>query len=189
MAINFAAASTAGLNNPGTEIITLVKNDSGVPINAPTYDEMIAYLRSGDVPCLFVTDEAGKTGDIYQLGGYSETKNKIRFICGTSIVEFDAGTDVPLVYDDSTPLTGTTSKLQPSQVAEAVLAGRPVVLTHTDSTYGPLKFTCFNIAMGPEIIASNAIIEIGGTWVAYGIFGDMATQKWSGKATPISAGQ
>ena len=96
MAINFAAASTAGLNNPGTEIITLVKDVGGNFINPPSYDKMLAYLRSGDVPCLFVTDEAGTTGDIYQFSGYSETENKIRFIGEKTAIEFSAGSDVPV---------------------------------------------------------------------------------------------
>lgn len=95
MSINFAAASTAGLNNPGTEIITLVKNESGNFINPPSYDKILAYLRSGDVPCLFVTAEGGETGSLYQLVEYSETENKIRFSNSANAVEFCAGCDTP----------------------------------------------------------------------------------------------
>ena len=99
MAINFAAASAIGLNNPGTEIITLVKDGSGGFINPPSYDKMRAYLRSGDVPCLFVTDATDTTGDIYQLSGYSETENKIRFAGAKTAIEFSEGADVPVVSD------------------------------------------------------------------------------------------
>lgn len=99
MAINFAAASTAGLNNPGTEIITLVKDGSGNFINPPSYDKMLAYLRSGDVPYLFVTDVAGTTGDIYLFSGYSETENKIRFSNSTNAIEFCAGCATPVVSE------------------------------------------------------------------------------------------
>ena len=99
MAINFAAASTAGLNNPGTEIITLVKDGSGNFINPPSYDKIQAYLRSGDVPCLFVTDESGETGSLYQLAEYSETENKIRFSNDTNAIEFRAGSVAPVVSD------------------------------------------------------------------------------------------
>ena len=97
MAINFAAASTAGLNNPGTEIITLVKDDGGNFVNPPSYDKMLAYLRSGDVPCLSVTNEACTTGDIYQFSGYSETENKIRFSNDANAIEFCAGCGTPVV--------------------------------------------------------------------------------------------
>ena len=97
MAINFAAASTAGLNNPGTEIITLVKDGSGNFINPPSYDKMRAYLSSGEVPMLFVTDEAGKTGGFYQFVEYSETENKIRFGNDTNAIEFGAGGAAPVV--------------------------------------------------------------------------------------------
>ena len=99
MAINFAAANTAGLNNPGTEIITLVKDGGGNFINPPSYDKMRAYLRSGEVPMLFVTDAAGETGSLYQLDDYSETENKIRFSNSTNAIEFSAGGAAPVVSD------------------------------------------------------------------------------------------
>ena len=99
MAINFAAASTAGLNNPGTEIITLVKAGSGSFINPPSYDKMRAYLSSGEVPMLFVTAEGGETGSLYQLVEYSETENKIRFSNDVNTIEFSAGAVAPVVSD------------------------------------------------------------------------------------------
>ena len=99
MAINFAAASTAGLNNPGTEIITLVKDGSGNFINPPSYDKMRAYLSSGEVPMLFVTAEGGETGSLYQLVNYSETENKIRFSNDTTTIEFSAGAPAPVVSE------------------------------------------------------------------------------------------
>ena len=99
MGINFAAASTAGLNNPGTEIITLVKDGSSNFINPPSYDKIRAYLSSGEVPMLFVTDEAGETGSLYQLVDYSETENKIRFSNDVNAVEFSAGAVAPVVSD------------------------------------------------------------------------------------------
>ena len=99
MGINFAAASTAGLNNPGTEIITLVKDGNGNFINPPSYDKIRAYLRSGEVPMLFVTTEGGETGSLYQLVEYSETENKIRFSNDVNTIEFSAGADAPVVSD------------------------------------------------------------------------------------------
>lgn len=97
--ITFSAASTAGLNNPGTEIITLVKDAGGNFVNPPSYDKIRAYLRSGEVPCLFVTDEGGATGSLYQLVDYSETENKIRFSNSANAIEFCAGCVAPVVSD------------------------------------------------------------------------------------------
>ena len=99
MNINFAAASTAGLNNPGTEIITLVKDGSGNFINPPSYNKIRAYLRSGEVPMLFVTTEGGETGSLYQLVEYSETENKIRFSNNANAIEFSAGAAAPVVSE------------------------------------------------------------------------------------------
>lgn len=97
--ITFSAASTAGLNNPGTEIITLIKDGSGNFINPPSYDKMRAYLRGGEVPMLFVTTEGGDTGSLYQLAEYSETENKIQFSNSASAIEFSVGAAAPVVSD------------------------------------------------------------------------------------------
>ena len=99
MDITFSAANTVGLNNPGTEIITLVKDESGNFINPPSYDKMRAYLRSGEVPMLFVTDEGRETGSLYQLVEYSEIENKIRFSNDKTTIEFSAGAAAPVVSD------------------------------------------------------------------------------------------
>lgn len=99
MEITFSAANTVGLNNPGTEIITLVKDGSGNFINPPSYDKMRAYLRSGEVPMLFVTTEGGETGSLHQLVEYSETENKIRFSNDKTTIEFSAGASAPVVSD------------------------------------------------------------------------------------------
>ena len=99
MDITFSAANAIGLNNPGTEIITLVKDGGGNFINPPSYDKMRAYLRSGEVPMLFVTTEGGETGDIYQFSGYSGTENKIRFSNDKTAIEFSAGCETPVVSD------------------------------------------------------------------------------------------
>ena len=137
MDITFSAASTAGLNNPGTEIITLVKDGSGNFINPPSYDKMRAYLRSGEVLILFVADEAGETGNLYQLDGYSETENKIRFSNDKTAIEFSAGTPAPVVSDVvPKPLTydympegyptktmGTVTLMEEQEVAFALEGG------------------------------------------------------------------
>ena len=138
--ITFSAANSVGLNNPGTEIITLVKNKIGNLINPPSYDKMRAYLRSGEVPMLFVTDEAGKTGSLYQLVEYSETENKIRFSNDTNAIEFGVGADTPVVSDvgggvttlhinvtavntEAALVTASTSDKTPEEMEQASLNG------------------------------------------------------------------
>ena len=155
MSINFAAASTAGLNNPGTEIITLVKNESGNFVNPPSYDKMRAYLRSGEVPMLFVSAEDGETGSLYQLDEYSETENKIRFSNSANAIEFCAGASAPVVSDvgggggsNSGQLIVTVTILQPAvptfaadktyaEISAAIDSGMSVILhfQRSQSTY------------------------------------------------------
>lgn len=153
MEITFSAANTVGLNNPGTEIITLVKDGSGNFINPPSYDKMRAYLRSGEVPMLFVTAEGGETGSLYQLVEYSETENKIRFSNDANAIEFSAGGEAPVVSDvggggggssDAVLYTAQTltdeQKKQARDNIDAAIADFVVNVTlNSDSTVTPDK--------------------------------------------------
>lgn len=85
-----------------------------------------------------------------------------------------------------TPLIGTTAELTPSQVQDAVLAGRPVVVQYTDSTYGVLKFTNFNIAASHNLLASVSIIKLSGSWVVYALYGYTSTQQWDPGVTVMA---
>ena len=85
-----------------------------------------------------------------------------------------------------TALIGTTAELTPSQVQDAVLAGRPVAVQYTDSTYGVLKFTNFNIAASSNLLASVAVVEWDDAWVVYALYGDTSTQQWETKVTQMA---
>ena len=85
-----------------------------------------------------------------------------------------------------TPLIGTTAELTHSQVQDAVLAGRPVAVQYTDSTYGVLKFTNFNIASSSNLLASVAVVEGDDAWVVYALYGNTSTQQWETKVTQMA---
>lgn len=89
---------------------------------------------------------------------------------------------------DLAPLTGTTRELTPSQVQDAVLAGRPVVVQYTDSEYGVLKFTNFNLAPSNSLIASVAIIQLSDAWVVYVLYGYTLNQQWTQGITQMATG-
>ena len=71
------------------------------------------------------------------------------------------------------PLTGTTMEITPAQVHQAILAGTPVVVNYTDSTYGALSFTNFNIAESVGIIASQVIVYYYSKYVLAELFGNL----------------
>ena len=173
--ITFSAASTAGLNNPGTEIITLIKDGSGNFINPPSYDKMRAYLRSGEVPMLFVTTEGGETGSLYQLVEYSETENKIRFSNSTNAIEFVAGGAAPVVSDvgggggggvttlhinvtavnrESMIVTASTADKTPAEMTQAALNG-PIWCVVTFAA-GTLTAEAISVSIPPAYTGGGA---------------------------------
>ena len=166
MDINFAAANTAGLHNPGMEIIKVVEGENSIG-----YEEMLAYIRSGDVPNLFITFPHGLEGELYQFAGYSESDKQIRFSNDKAVIVFKQGEQS--FSKEALPgplLEGPTDELTPQEVFLAVTSGRPVAITRTDSTFGTLKFTYFNVA--EATIVSNAIVNVGGAWIVYVLSGD-----------------
>ena len=181
MAINFAAASTAGLHNPGTEIIKVVTGENSI-----SYEEMLAYIRSGDVPSLFITFPHGLEGELYQFAGYSESDKQIRFMNDKAVIVFEQGVETfsKEVLSPGSLLEGTTATITPKEVYDAVYSGRPVAIRHSDDTFGLLCFTYFNTAN--LMVVSNAIVNVGGAWILYVLSGDVHEGLWSTSSARLS---
>ena len=80
-------------------------------------------------------------------------------------------------------LSGTTDELTPTQVYDAVSAGIPVKVQYTDSTYGLISFTAFNVAESMNVIASQTIAYFKGLYILAELFGDKSNNEWGFNAT------
>lgn len=69
--------------------------------------------------------------------------------------------------------------VNPLQVSSALEDGRNVRVSYTDSTYGVLAFTSWNIARSAGVIISNSILEDNGTLVSYTLYGAIVEGSWS----------
>ena len=83
-------------------------------------------------------------------------------------------------------LTGTTNDLTPTQVYEAVSAGIPVKVQYTDSTYGLLSFTAFNVAESLNVIVSQAIVYFHDMYILAELFGNKSNNTWGFMATALA---
>lgn len=83
-------------------------------------------------------------------------------------------------------LTGTTSELTPTQVYEAVSAGIPVKVQYTDSTYGVLSFTAFNIAESFSMIVSQTIVYYNGAYILAELHGNKTVNRWGTPFTTLA---
>lgn len=84
------------------------------------------------------------------------------------------------------PLIGTTSQLTPTQVYNAVSAGIPVKVQYTDSTYGLLSFTAFNIAESLSMIVAQAIVYYNSMYILAELFGNKSNNSWGFNATTLA---
>ena len=83
-------------------------------------------------------------------------------------------------------LTGTTNELMPTQVYEAVSAGIPVKVQYTDSTYGLLFFTAFNVAESFAVIVSQTIVYYKGGYVLAELAGYTLSNDWGFTSTILA---
>lgn len=83
-------------------------------------------------------------------------------------------------------LTGTTDELTPAQVCDAVLAGIPVKVQYTDSTYGLLSFTAFNVAESLNTIVSQTIVYYNGVYILAELWGDTVANNWGFNSTTLA---
>ena len=81
----------------------------------------------------------------------------------------------------STPLTGTTSSVTPSQEYNAVYTdARDVVITCIDSTFGGvLIFTSFEIYASTNIIFSSTVRAVDSNLTLYLLVGNMGSNTWT----------
>ena len=83
-------------------------------------------------------------------------------------------------------LTGTTGTLTPTQVYDAVSAGIPVKVQYTDSTYGILSFTAFNIAESFNSIVSQTIVYSNEVYILAELLGNKSVNRWETKFTVLA---
>ena len=90
---------------------------------------------------------------------------------------------IGVIADDG---RGTTNNLTPTQVYDAVSAGIPVKVQYTDSTYGLLSFTAFNVAESLSVIVSQTIVYYNRVYILSELFGDKSDNTWGFKTTTLA---
>lgn len=83
-------------------------------------------------------------------------------------------------------LTGTTDSLTPAQVYNAVSAGIPVKVQYTDSIYGLLSFTAFNVAESLNVIVSQTIVLYNGVYILAQLWGNKSKNSWDINVTTLA---
>lgn len=83
-------------------------------------------------------------------------------------------------------LVGTTNELTPTQVYNAVSAGIPVKVQYTDSTYGLISFTAFNVSESLNAIVSEIIAYGNGAYMLCELFGYKSSNRWGFNITTLA---
>ena len=92
-----------------------------------------------------------------------------------------SGDDYKFQAEDIT-LIGDTTTITPAQVLAAVNGGKTTTISHTDSTYGTLKFTSFgvvNTASGDTVSSSITYGTSADSLMLFTLMGDVTKGTWT----------
>lgn len=82
-------------------------------------------------------------------------------------------------------LTGNTTTVTPTQVKEAILAGRPIAITYVDNTYGNLTFTSFGYSLENNVVVANLVATSNGQYILADLTGIINTKGWVLQTTEL----
>lgn len=82
-------------------------------------------------------------------------------------------------------LTGNTTTVTPTQVKEAILAGRPVAITYTDTIYGNLTFTSFGYSVENNVVVANLVAISHGKYILADLTGNSNNNSWTLQTTEL----
>lgn len=82
-------------------------------------------------------------------------------------------------------LTGNTTTVTPTQVKEAILAGRPIAITYVDNTYGNLTFTSFGYSLENNAVVANLVATSNDQYILADLTGMSNTNGWELQTTEL----
>lgn len=82
-------------------------------------------------------------------------------------------------------LTCNTTTVTPTQVKEAILAGRPIAITYVDNTYGNLTFTSFGYSLENNVVVANLVATSNGQYILADLTGIINTKGWVLQTTEL----
>lgn len=82
-------------------------------------------------------------------------------------------------------LTGNTTAITPTQVKEAILAGRPVSITYTDTTYGNMIFTSFGYSLENNVVVANLVSTYNSQYILADLVGMSNNDQWTLQTTKL----
>lgn len=82
-------------------------------------------------------------------------------------------------------LTGNTTTVTPTQVKEAILAGRPVAITYVDNTYGNLTFTSFSYSLENNVVVANLVSISNSQYILADLVGMSNNDQWTLQTTKL----
>lgn len=172
-----------------TFIYTLTVNEAGVPTFSSDYATVLNVINKGfyDVRLRYTP---ANTNDFLYIPFTNKGTSWLDFSCTVDGILYEArlgAVDSSFRTQKLEPLVGSTEDTTPTQVKEALLEGRPVSISITDSTYGKLTFTNFAFGDTTGNLAANMVAMYNNKYLLYELLGMTSNDYWKSLTTTVAS--
>ena len=172
-----------------TFIYTLTVNEAGVPTFSSDYATVLNVINKGfyDVRLRYTP---ANSNDFIYIPFTNKGTSWLDFSCTVDGILYEArlgAVDSSFRTQKLEPLVGSTEDTTPTQVKEALLEGRPISISITDSTYGKLTFTNFAFGDTTGSLAANMIAMYNSKYLLYELLGETSNNHWSSLTTTVAS--
>ena len=172
-----------------TFIYTLTVNEAGVPTFSSDYATVLNVINKGfyDVRLSYTPTSSN---DFIYIPFTNKGTSWLDFSCTVDGILYEArlgAVDSSFRTQKLEPLVGSTDDTTPTQVKEALLEGRPISISITDSTYGKLTFTSFAFGKTTGSIAANMVAMYNHKYLLYELLGDTSNNQWHSLTTTVAS--
>lgn len=170
-----------------TFIYTLTVNEAGIPTFSSDYATVLNVINKGfyDVRLSYTPTSSN---DFIYIPFTNKGTCWLDFSCIVDGILYEArlsAANSSFKTQKLEPLVGSTEDTTPTQVKEAILAGRPVLITYTDTTYGNLTFTSFGYSLENNVVVANLVAISYSKYILVDLTGNSNNNNWTLQTTEL----
>lgn len=142
--------------------------------------EIVTYIKSNKTLIDSITTGKVSVSDIVNNLTTNVSNKPLSAAQGVALKALIDAIEVP------EPLVGVSTEITPTQVATAIAAGRSVVISHIDATYGTLAFSGFSFIPSFHAVLASSIIYYASAYIVMELYGDTSDNDWTVLGTQLA---
>ena len=170
---------------PKAFYVTVADNGDGTGTMDKSYEEVNTAYESGSPVIVVVQAAQDDASTVYGSALCGDMNGMLT----AQFVDTTMQMRVVVILTDSClcvsspianePLIGTTDEITPTQVVEAIAAGRDILISHTETAWGgEMKFAYFAHAVAFDMVLASGIFMYAGNYYLAEVYGSVTSNTW-----------